>query len=254
MWERMHMGNPRCPRDSIQRYTRGLDNVPDSLVGGFLVVSRLFLKKATTLAGSLRKLMSTISDAPWACSLGLLSVVQRITDSNTGAERSLRDNLPHIYRWENWGLGGEWVCPNSGRSGARGLSSLESTVVDSYFSISQLCSSMPPNWVQGGLASWWGTLQGGFTSPVRVLRNSVFPEAGGWFWVCGRISWRDLDFLLLSPIVKTLGLSNFPFSANHVVSSRQFPFFLLFYSSFLSSSVLSPDIFHISAFQPPSSY
>lgn len=58
------MGNPRCPRDSIQRYTRGLDNVPDSLVGGFLVVSRLFLKKATTLAGSLRKLMSTISDAP----------------------------------------------------------------------------------------------------------------------------------------------------------------------------------------------
>lgn len=123
------MGNPRRHRDLIQRYTRGLDNVPDSLFGGFLVVSRLFLKKATTSAGSLRKLMSTTSDAPWACSLGLWSVVRESQTQTLELKGASEITCPSFIDEKTGACGGgEWICPNSGRSGAHGLSSLESAM------------------------------------------------------------------------------------------------------------------------------
>lgn len=208
----MHMGNPRHRRDLIQRYTRGLDNVSDSLFGGFLVVSRLFLKKATTSAGSLRNLMSTTSDAPWACSLGLWSVVRESQTQTLELKGASEITCPSFIDEKTGACGGgEWICPNSGRSGAHGLSSLESTMVDSYFSISWLvlkhATQLGPGWA-GQLVA---TPAGWIHIPSQGAEEQSVPRSKGLVLGLWEEKLERLRFSVVEPYSKDPSSIGFSF-------------------------------------------
>lgn len=130
--------------------------------------------------GSLRELVLPLvmppGPAAWDCDLWY----RELQTLSARDRKRLRDNLPNL-QMRKLGLGGECVCPSSGRSGACGLSSLDSQMVDSSFSSSQLIlentSQLGPGWAGRSVVTTAGW--------VHITSRRAKEQQGSQNWVGG---------------------------------------------------------------------